>query len=324
MATRNAVNGDALDAFVVTFKSEAERLFTSVENTALVNAFCSEVSSEGGQNVTQIFGDHLGTWKELIGGREEAPSRIFSQNVTLATYYVPDLVIPRKDFQYDNIGVNAARVRTYMSNALSAHDVLLHQALALASGKGPVGYDGVNVFDDDHPYAPAAGTQSNYGTAAMSWVSVRAALASMTSLLRENSEPFNIVPRFLIGGPKNAEIMEEITNGNLRLAGAATDGIEGGTRAYGGAIDNVQKGRLTGIIDYRLVGAKDDWWGITGTDTTGQLKPLMVMKGMAPLPQINVDDQSQFVHDNDAYSFGLITDMKIAAGAWQAGFWNVL
>ena len=323
-SSRQAINGDALDAALTTFKTEAEQLFTSQANTALVDAFCSEVPSEDGQTVTNVMGDHLGTWKELLGGRESAPSRIFTQSVTLATYYVPDLVIPRKDFQYDKIGSVAARIRQYLSNALSYQDALLHVALQLASGKGPVAYDGSNLFDDDHPYAPAAGTQSNYGTAAMSWVSVRAAKAAMTALLRENGEPFNIVPKFLIGGPKNEEIMAEICNGDLRLAGATTDGIEGGTRAYGGAISNVQKGSLIGIVDHRLVGAYDDWWGITGTDITGQLKPMMYLRGMAPKPQINTDDNSQFVHDNDAYSFGLLADGKFAAGAWQTAYWNVL
>ncbi len=323
-SSRNAINGDVLDATVNIFKAEAEKLFSSQENTTLVNAMCSTVSSEGGQSITQIFGDHLGSWKELLGGREEAPSRIFSQAITLATYYVPDLVIPRKDFTYDNTGANAARIRQYMTNALSCQDELLHTALQLASGKGPVAYDGSNLWDDDHPYAPAAGTQSNYGTAAMSWVSVRAKKAAMTSLLRENGNPFNIVPRFLIGGPLNEEIMAEICNGDLRLAGAATTGIESGTRAYGGAIDNVQKGTLTGIVDHRLVGTYDDWWGIVGSDITGQLKPLIYMQGMSPKPQINTDDNSEFVRKNDAYQFGLLTDAKVAAGAWQAGSWNVL
>lgn len=320
----NVINRDALDASLTTFRTVFEELFTSAGNDAVVNAFCAEVSAEGGQTYQAQFQDFLGTWQEFLGAREVSPSRVSKLDITLKTY-AQSMVIPRKDFQYDKIGTVASRIRTFLSAQKSYKSAILHSALlSVNSGEGTVGYDGVNLINTSHPNAPAGGTQSNKTTSALSPLTFRSGYEAMTSFLRENGEPFNVVPKYLIVGPKNRDIAMEITKADIRGRSVANTGLEAGAAVVASAgVSNVQMGLVEPLISERLVGAMDDYWYIVG-EGPGGAKPVMYLKGMDPMEQIDTDPNSANVQRTDAFTFGLIADGAFAAGAWPCIYGGIL
>lgn len=322
----NVINRDALDASLTTFRTVFEELFTSAGNDAVVNAFCAEVSAEGGQTYQAQFQDFLGTWQEFLGAREVSPSRISKLDITLKTY-AQSMSIPRKDFQYDKIGTVASRIRTFLSAQKSFKSAILHSSvLALNTGEGPVGYDGVNLINTNHPNAPtlASGIQSNKGTAALSPLSFRSGYEAMTSFIRENGEPFNVVPKFLIVGPKNRDIAMEITKADIRGRSVAATGLEAAATVVASAgVSNVQLGLVEPLISERLVGTQANYWYIVG-EGPGGAKPVMYLKGMDPMEQIDTDPNSANVQRTDAFTFGLIADGAFAAGAWPCIYAGIL
>lgn len=311
----NVINRDALDASLTTFRTVFEELFTSAGNDAVVNAFCAEVSAEGGQTYQAQFQDFLGTWQEFLGAREVSPARVSKLDITLKTY-AQSMSIPRKDFQYDKIGTVASRIRTFLSAQKSFKSAILHASvLALNSGAGPIGYDGVTLLGS-HPNAPGGGTQSNTAAVGLSPLTFRSGYEAMTSFLRENGEPFNVVPRYLVVGPKNRDIAMEITKADIRGRSVAATGLEAAASVVASAgVSNVQMGLVEPLISERLVGTQDDYWYIIG-EGPGGAKPVMYLKGMDPMEQIDTDPNSANVQRTDAFTFGLIADGAFAAGAW--------
>lgn len=311
----NVINRDALDASLTTFRTVFEELFTSAGNDAVVNAFCAEVSAEGGQTYQAQFQDFLGTWQEFLGAREVSPARVSKLDITLKTY-AQSMSIPRKDFQYDKIGTVASRIRTFLSAQKSFKSAILHTSvLALNSGTGPIGYDGVTLLGL-HPNAPGGGTQSNTAAVGLSPLTFRSGYEAMTSFLRENGEPFNVVPKYLVVGPRNRDIAMEITKADIRGRSVAATGLEAAASVVASAgVSNVQMGLVEPLISERLVGVQANYWYLIG-EGPGGAKPVMYLKGMDPMEQIDTDPNSANVQRTDAFTFGLIADGAFAAGAW--------
>lgn len=316
----NVINRDALDASVTTFRAVMEEMFTSAGNDALVQAFCAEVAAENGQSYQAVFQDFLGTWLEFSGAREVSPTRAYTLSISLSTY-AQSMQIARKDLQYDKIGTVAARIRQFLSAQKSYKDALLHDMLALNSYVGPLAYDGVFLYSTSHPNGPA-GNQSNTGTAALSPISFNSAYSGMTGLLRENGEPFRVVPETLTVGPGNREMGLSITKGEFRSKPIANTGVEAGAAVVAtAAVSNVNAGLVELLVDERLVGARALHWYLNGT-APGGAKGVIYLNGMPPTEQLDVDPNSASVQSTDRFTYGLIADGKFAAGAWQATYFS--
>ena len=63
--------------------------------------------------------------------------------------------------------------------------------------------------------------------------------------------------------------------------------------------------------------------GATG-EAPGGMKPFIFLEGLAPTEQMDVAMDSPTVMKNDAFTYGLIADAKVAAGAWQCINGNIL
>lgn len=321
MATAsNLINRDALDASLTTFRTVFEELFMSVANDAVVSAFCQEVSTEGGMTYQAQYQDVLGTWQEFIGAREYETARVSTLDTTLSTY-VRSMLLPRKEVQYDKIGTVASRIRQWLSGQKNYKNILLHAELTSNSGKGPVCYDGSNLLDDDHAHGAAGAAWSNYGTAALTPLSFITTYDAMLSFKRENGEPFNVVPYALVAGPKLRTMALEITKGDLRAIGLSSATAEGGSTVAATAIGNESKG-LVEFIQNQFI--TDHSWYLIAKDPSGQAKPFIFLKGSDVVEQIDVDMNSAFVQDNDAFKYGLLVDCRVAAGAPQTIFGNIV
>lgn len=318
----HVINQTAIDAAATVFRTMADELFTSGADEGLVNAMTEIIPADGGTTTSVILEDFLGNWLEFDGARQTGVSRAYRLDILLTTWAV-QLKIRRRDAEYDRSGIVAARVRKFMSAAQSYKDFVIHQGLFSNSGAGPVGFDGVNLLSSAHPNGPA-GNQSNTTTSALSPLTFDSAFASMTSLRRENGEPFRIVPRYLIVGPKNRLVGSEITKMDIRGRSVAATGLEAAASVVASAgVSNAYNGLVDLIVDPRLVGTQDDYWYLIG-EGPGGAKPLFFVEGAAPREQLDIDLSSPTVMQNDALTFGLVADGQVAAGMWPCIFGGIL
>lgn len=316
----NVISQSKIDAANVTYRAIMAELFTDVQ-TGLDALLAERVSAAGAASATLIVEDYLGTWAEFLGARVTSVSRAYSQTVTLTTWE-QTLRIARKQMAYDPTGVVAQRLQRFLSAQASYYDTLVFDALVSASGAGPTGYDGVALLATTHPNGPA-GNQSNKGTTALSQTSFDTAFTAMTSLQRENGQPFNIVPKTLLVGPKLRQRAMEITQADIRGQAVDNAGLESGTRIGTAGVTNVYRGVVDLVISPKLVGTYDDYWYLLG-EGPGGMKPFIFLEGMAPTEQIDSDLSSPTVMQNDAFTFGLIADAQVGAGAWQTIYAGIL
>lgn len=323
MADNSHVIGQAnIDAAATIFRAMADELFTSSGDENLVNALCETLPADGGTTTAIILEDFLGNWLEFSGARQTGVSRNYRLNVALTTWAV-QLKVRRRDAEYDRTGIVAARVRKFMSAAQSYKDFVLHQGLFLNSGAGPIGFDGVNLLSSAHPNGPS-GNQSNTTTSALSPLTFDTAFTAMTSFQRENGEPFRIVPRYLVVGPKNRLVGSEITKMDIRGRSVANTGLEAGAAVVASAgVSNAYNGLVDLVVDSRLVGTQDDYWYLIG-EGPGGAKPMFFVEGAAPREQLDIDLSSPTVMQNDALTFGLIADGQYAAGMWPCIYGGIL
>jgi phage major head subunit gpT-like protein len=318
----HVINQTAIDAAATVFRTMADELFTSSADEALVNAICETIPADGGTTTSIILEDFLGNWLEFSGARQTGVSRAYRLNVALTSWAV-QLKVRRRDAEYDRSGIVAARVRKFMSAAQSYKDFVLHQGLFLNSGDGPVGFDGVNLISTSHPNGPS-GNQSNKTTSALSPLTFDTAFSAMTSYQRENGEPFRIVPRYLVVGPKNRLVGAEITKMDIRGRSVAATGLEAAASVVASAgVSNAYNGTVDLVVNSRLVGTQDDYWYLVG-EGPGGAKPMFFVEGAAPREQLDIDLSSPTVMQNDALTFGLIADGQYAAGMWPCIYGGIL
>lgn len=308
----HVIRQDLVDAATVAYRTYLEEFFVSRDDS--MADLLAETIPTGGKSATLIVEDWLGTWLEFVGARQTSVSRAYSQTITLTTW-AQQMKIKRIDLERDPIGVTAARLRKFLSAQSSYKEQLVFDSLVSASGLGPTGYDGVALGSASHPNGPS-GNQSNTGTTALSPASFNTAYAAMTSLQRENGEPFRIVPHTLMVGPTERPMGLQITQADMRGAVYANDGLEAGTRVAAAGVTNINNGVVKLVVNPRLIGTYDNYWYLIG-DGPGGAKPLTFLEGRAPTEQLDVDLSSPTVMATDALTYGLIADSKVGAGAWQ-------
>lgn len=316
----NVISQSKIDAANATFRAVMSELFTDVQ-TGLDALLSERISAAGALSATLIVEDYLGTWAEFIGPRVTSVSRAYSQTVTLTTWE-QTMRIARKQMAYDPTGVVAQRLQRFLSAQASYYDTLVFDSLVSASGAGPTGYDGVALIATTHPNGPS-GNQSNKGTTALSQASFDTAFTAMTSIQRENGQPFNVVPKTLLVGPKLRQLALQITQSDIRGQAVANDGLEAGTRIGTAGVSNVYRGVVDLVISPKLVGTQDDYWYLLG-EGPGGMKPLIFLEGMAPTEQMDVALDSPTVMQRDAFTYGLIADAQVGAGAWQCIYGGIL
>ena len=327
MADSHVINQAAIDAAVTTYITKVGEMFASTDN-GLADVFAETIGPDSGKSATMLADDFTSTWRQITGnsanagGRVTGVSRAYSLSLTLQTFSPDMLSIDRKDFQYDKIGLVARRITNYLSQQAAWKDQLIHTSLFQSSGAGPTGIDGVALLSTAHPNGPS-GNQSNLGTTALSQASFDTAFVAMTSYLRENGEPFNVMPKYLVTGPKLRQTAMQITQADIRGASYANDGLEAGTRIASAGVTNVYNGVVQYVFDPRLVGTQDDYWYLIG-ETPGGIKPLAFLEGMSPKEQINTDMNSTEVMRTDHFLFGLLADAQIGGYGWPSIFGGIL
>lgn len=305
----------------ITYKSIADEVFENRPPGEYQR--WTDVRSTDSKTVEHDAMEAMPVVREWTGAKQFKDVQAASVSHTIKTYEA-SFRIKRLDLLTDRTGMTARRMRSFLSDTAYIYDKLSHEAL-VANGTG---YDGVALFSSSHPRGPAAATQSNTSSTALSHAQFEAVMVSGASLRDANSEPLGISYNVLRVGPKLAAIAREITGSNERVIAVADDGLEAGTRvaaATGPNFRGVQVfsgGSVDVIVDPRLVGTYDDYYYFF--DTTRGAPALVGYEFRSPeaIEMSAMDDDARFHRDEFLYS--VECDVVFVPGAWQVSYAGIL
>ena len=308
------------------WKAKWEDLLERPE-AGLSNLFTMTESTEGGSTVDLSFMGPTPEVKEFAGEKEFDAVRMYSFSATV-TMKTANLEMNGLDIRTDKGGVIGRMLDRFARKAIGFRDKLVTESLVSASGEGPDGYDGVNVINDSHPHGPAAGTQDNKTTDALTIGSYEAGHIAMGEFRNENGEPLHRTPTHLMVGPKKKKAALEITQSKDRVAAISVAGVEATASVTSAAsIENVFTtyggGSCDVIVNPRLVSTQDDYWYLMDLSNPSEL-PMLWVESRAPtlVPNVDLDSGPRF--SRDAYQWSIEMDAKVTAGVWHSIYAGIL
>lgn len=262
--------------------------------------------------------------RKWVGPRITKRPRAYQQIITLDPYEAT-MEIPRTMVQYmDQQGQVTGLIKQFMDVSKFAYDEATHAAYVMTSGAGPVGYDGVTLFNASHPFGANGAVQSNLGALAFNAPNLDTTIAAMMSLRFENNRPMQVNPTHVRVGPKNANTAAALLNSGTRLVVVNASGVEASSSVVAATgVDNVYRGRLQPIVDQNLVGTMANWWEVLDL-SKGDAKPMQLYVGRAPEPQHQDQMWNDCRFNLDVFKYGLEGEFKPDAGIWALAYRHVL
>ncbi len=243
--------------------------------------------------------------RRWLGDKIFKSLRAFRQDIDVDPWEA-SIELDRLDVMADPTGVVDTVIRAFLGSEVSSFDDMVFTEL-LAN---PVGYDGVSLLNDAHPFSN--GTGDNLTTAAISHVDVRLMHEQMRGFQDEDGRPLQVVPNTLLVGT-------DLEHEALEIAGADkpiffnNTGAEAAAAVIGGVvIENVTKGRYNVVVSEWITGNQ---WFLMDLRRPG-LRPIIVPKfrSFEPQMQDRMDAEGRFVADKVRAS--LEGDYGVGAGLW--------
>lgn len=311
----SAINQSTLDAANTTFVDMFSEIWAKADQGAW-SQFTQIIPNDAKLTELDAMVD-LGAVREWVGSKEYGIARAYKLAVRFRKWE-KTMKVDRPDLAYDKSGTLKARIKQFMTEQAGFLDKIVTDSLVSVSGTGPTGYDGVVLFSTAHPHGPS-GNQSNKTTSALSFATFDTAQVAMRSLLKENGEPFRIVPKTLMVGPKLFKLASEITKSKDRLAGVSSATLEGGTTVAAATITNIYGGgQYNLIVNDRLVGTQDDYWYLFA----GPFMGLVEQRAPEPVILDAMDGEQRFM--KDAFLYSIEADVSPCAYAWQNVYAGIL
>lgn len=286
---------DALTGFKATFANA----FAGA--TPITDAVATRIQSDSPQEVYNWFGE-VPKMREWIGDRRFDELRAYAATIVNKNW-ANGIRINADDIRDDKLGLVQPKIATLAAAAARHQDELVMSYLSLGfAGTLGLAYDGQYFFDTDHSDGGSA-SQSNKGTSALDATSFGVAWQSMLERTDENGEPLDIMPKFLIYGPKNRVVVQGL--------------IEADTLSTGGV--NVNFGSVVPVLSRRLVGTYDDYWFLIG-EGVGGMKPI-IMQEREPVEFIAQDDPASEGYINrKEFRYGANWRGNAGYGMWQLAY----
>lgn len=260
------------------------------------------------------FAAPTGTWAEWVSSKVVSSLKAYKQSIPFRRYHYT-VSLDRKDVAYDQSGAIGKNVAGQMAKAQAQRSKIVFDEMFLASGTGPLGYDGVRWLASTHAMA-YGGNQNNITAAPLTYNGFDVAFQTMTSLLGHDGQPLGIVPDLLVVGPKYRKIALDIAgphvpmgvnNANSWLAPGATL-----TTVGGAVIPNAYQGSIKVVISNRLVGTQDDYAYLMCTSLAD--KPFLLVQQRAPelVTMFDMNNPQRFYEDQ--FSWSVEADCSPACG----------
>ncbi len=290
---------DALVGFKATFAN------AFANSSPITDIVATRIQSDSPSETYNWFGE-VPKMREWIGDRRFDELRAYAQTITNKDW-ANGIRIPANDIRDDKLGLVQPKINALASAAARHQEELVMNYLILGAG-GTLGlaYDGQFLIDTDHSDGGSA-SQSNKGTSALDATTFGVAWQSMLSRTDENGEPIDIMPKYLIYGPK--------------LRTAVQDLIESSTLTNGGVNPNYQS--VTPVLSRRLVDTYDDYWFLIGESASG-MKPI-ILQEREPVEFIAQDEpDSEGYINRKEFRYGANWRGNAGYGMWQLVYGGIL
>jgi phage major head subunit gpT-like protein len=290
---------DALAGFKATFAN------AFLGATPITDAIATRIQSDSPQETYNWFGE-VPKMREWIGDRRFDELRAYAHTIVNKDW-ANGIRISANDIRDDKLGLVAPKVNALAQAAARHQEELVTNYLVLGSaGTLGLAYDGQFFIDTDHSDGGSA-SQSNKGTSALDATTYAAGWQSMLERKDENGEPLDIMPKYLIYGPKLRVTVQGL--------------IEAGTLSGGGVNVNYQS--VTPILSRRLVGTYDDYWFLIG-ESAGGMKPI-ILQEREPVEFIAQDDpESEGYLNRKEFRYGANWRGNAGYGMWQLVYGAIL
>lgn len=290
---------DALQGFKATFANA----FAAA--SPITDMIATRIQSDSPSETYNWFGE-VPKMREWIGDRRFDELRAYAQTITNKNW-ANGLRISADDIADDKLGLLLPKINALAAAAARHQEELVTSYLVLGAG-GTLGlaYDGQYLIDTDHSDGGSA-SQSNKGTSALDATTFGAAWQSMLERTDENGEPIDVMPKFLIYGPKNRVAVQTL--------------LESSTLSTGGVNPNYQS--VVPVLSRRLVGTYDDYWFLVG-EGVGGMKPI-ILQEREPVEFIAQDSpESEGYVNRKEYRYGANWRGNAGYGMWQCVYGGIL
>lgn len=307
-------NQSVFDTASTVFHELAEEIFSNADEGEF-STFADLQPTDVEVNTYDVL-EAMPIVREWVGPKQYPNVHAASASLTMKGWE-SSFSIKRRKFIGDRTGRTARAISQWL-RGVDIRDQIATDVLVSASGAGPTGYDGQPIFSASHPRGPAAATQSNITTSALSFANHKAIKIAMTSLRDAHGRSLRISPDTLMVGPKNVDLAREITESKERIISVAADGLEAGTRVAAAAIPNVYAGGdMRVVMNPRLVGTYDDYCYYLDTTKGARVIGGFVMRSEEAQEQTDMSSSARF--ENDEFRFSVEADLVFGAGAWHVG-----
>lgn len=295
------ITNATLDTLRVTLEKRFDAAYQAAALT--LEPLWTEVPSSTASNVYAWTAHSLGL-REWIGPR-------VAQNLSEHSYtirnksYEGTVELDRDDIEDDNLGMFVSATIPGLAEAVRKFpEKLMVQMLQSNSANGPTAFDGLPLFDENHPCFDSAGTvYSNKRTLALNATNLALMIADASDIVGEDGEPLEVDYTHLIV-PKQLEftakqILQSANYASL-ISGEGSAAVQ---------IDNVMKGALDIIVSPKL---NNDPTRFYLADLSKPIKPLIRQVRRAPEFVSRDDPKDPKVFDLRKYTYGV--DLREGAG----------
>ena len=278
------------------------------------NLFSEDVGAPNGEKVNIGYTEDLGQVRVMYPGQ----SRMFDgMRAFGAEYEVEEIytahTLSRMRVDYDSSERIARGLKRAAQRGADIVETKLWETLA-ANTK--VGVDGVALISTSH--SSGALTQSNLTTTALGHVSYRAGKAAMRNLVRENLQPYNMMPTHLFVPPGLEDVALEVTGAN-RAFSINNTGTEATSSVVATTtIENVYQGDTTVVVTPRMTAGT---WLLFDLSKPG-VRPWAHSFGKMPQP-LMPDPHDESVKKLAMLEYILSGDIAQGPAHWQSAYGKI-
>lgn len=250
--------------------------------------------------------------KKMLGTMEWDDIRALSQTITPVPYGA-GIRLKRSQVLGDASGVVESTVRNFLATQGGDASSGIEKAIAdMLVANTRLGYDGVTLLNDSHPYSNGTGDNLATGVA-LSYEAYRAYKAQMRKYTDERGINLGIMPDTLMVSPELERTALEIVGAQRPVAFSAT--AQDATAGIVGAatITNVYEGEV-GVIVNPYLGANA--WFLMDLHRPG-LRPVL-MAWLDHMKPVILDKPTDYcVVENDEYGYAIKGILAPDVGLWQ-------
>lgn len=246
--------------------------------------------------------------REWLGAKRFKSFRTFIQRIS-AKKYEASTEQDRIKIQYDKTGAFRRKIDRWTAGKAGGIANILYTKL-LAN---PVGYDGVALFSDAHPYS--SGTGDNLLLDALSHTSFNLALEQLAGFKDEDGQYWNAETGedyLLVVGPPNRNKALEVTGSTRPLffnasAAEATSSVVGAV-----VVENLNKGRADVLVIPQFQG--NQWMVVNRA--FGRPIIITMLEELHPETRTEKESHPRFMYDHLQYSIEGV--FGTGPGMWQS------